>query len=349
MSSTPEIQLILGNSNKRFSGVTSTMLQVLPHQQSLVSLAVLGNSHLPPSVKSITYKELITLCKKPLKNGQSRVFHARRNDEMIQALVAKYLFKAKLKIVFTSTAQRQHSKFTRWLMAKMDGIISTCSAANSYLEKPADIIIPHGIDTNRYTPATNRADAWNNLGFTGSKGIGIFGRIRPSKGIDTFVEALLPVLKKDPQLTAIICGETTPKFQIFEDSLREKIAAANLADRFLFIGKQPFDRLPSLFRAMSCVVAASRNEGFGLTVLEAMASATPVVATEAGAWKEIVQNGENGFCVPCAAPQEMSDAIERLFTSDVERLGKQARKMIIDEYTTEQEAKRLCDYLISLA
>ena len=94
------IELILGNSNKRFSGVTSTMLQVLHQQQAMIPLAVLGDHFLPPHIKSISFFTLLQHCRSPLSNGRVRVFHARRNNEMIQALILKRVFQAKIKIVF---------------------------------------------------------------------------------------------------------------------------------------------------------------------------------------------------------------------------------------------------------
>ncbi|NNL56262.1 MAG: glycosyltransferase family 1 protein, partial [Pseudomonadales bacterium] len=114
------IQLLLGNSNRRFSGVTSTMLQVLPCQAELAGVAVVGRHHVPPPYTTLNFFDFIRLCRQPLPDGRYRVFHARRNDEMIQALIAKKLFGAKIKIAFTSTAQREHSSFSRWLMQQMD-------------------------------------------------------------------------------------------------------------------------------------------------------------------------------------------------------------------------------------
>ena len=129
-SPTPnEIELILGNSNKRFSGVTSTMLQVLSRQWSLLPVAVLGDHFLPKQATAISFLSLIKHGRSPLADGRFRIFHARRNNEMIQALILKMLFRVKIKIVFTSTAQRHHTGFTRWLIKQMDGIISTCDAA----------------------------------------------------------------------------------------------------------------------------------------------------------------------------------------------------------------------------
>ena len=95
-SPNPATQLILGNSNKRFSGVTSTMLQVLPHQKELMEVAVLGKHHLTDDTQWLTFRQFTKLCKNTLADGAPRIFHARRNDEMIQALIAKKLFGAQM-------------------------------------------------------------------------------------------------------------------------------------------------------------------------------------------------------------------------------------------------------------
>jgi mannosyltransferase len=345
-----ETELILGNSNSRFSGVTSTMLQVLRHQNKRLKVAVLGKHHLPDDVTCVTFAELIKLCKTTLPDGRYRVFHARRNDEVIQALILKKVFGAKIKIVFTSTAQRQHSWITRYLIRQSDAIISTGTAAASYIQGGPDIIIPHGIDLSTYYPSENREQLWQELGFPGKYGIGIFGRVRHQKGVDLLVEAAIPLLKKHPDFTVIICGETTPDHQSFQNDLEEKIQQAGLTDRFQFIGKQPFSELPRLFRAMTIVTALSRNEGFGLTVPEAMASGAAVLASEAGAWKDIVREGIDGHLVPCndlAATQGKLDTMMHRPNQLID-MGKAGRQHVEKHYTVEREAKQLSNFLTSL-
>lgn len=347
----PEAELILGNSNPRFSGVTSTMLQVLKHQQGHMSLVVLGKHNLPEGVPVVTFRELIRLCRNPLADGRPRVFHARRNNEMIQALLLKRVFGAQIKIVFTSTAQRYHSGLTRWLMGQMDAVISTCSAAASYLRTPPDLLVPHGIDLATYFPSTDRQANWDQLGFPGTKGIGIFGRVREQKGVDLLVRAAIPLLKKHAEYTVIVCGETTPDQKLFQEKLISEIKAANLEDRFIFLGKRPFDKIPVLFRSMTIVAALSRNEGFGLTVPEAMASGTAVLASEAGAWKDIVEDGLDGRIVPCGDPAATQEALSEMLESpaQLEEMGRKGRLKIEQNYTIEREAEALCQFFKAIA
>ena len=349
---TDAIEIILGNSNKRFSGVTSTMLQVLPYQQEKVGIAVLGSHHMPTDVPILSFLDFLRLCQKPLSDGRYRVFHARRNDEMIQALVAKKLFGAKIKIAFTSTAQRSHSGFSRWLMRQMDAIISTCNAASSYLiERKPDIIIPHGVDTTTYSPAVSRQSAWKRTGLPGSYGIGAFGRVRHSKGIDILVQASIPLLAKFPDATVIICGECIARDQPFLHKLQEQIKAANLSERFIFLGKRPFTELPALFQSMSIVTALSREEGFGLTPLEAMASGTAVLTSEAGAWQDIIRNGIDGYCVPTDDVEAVKSKLNAML-SDLDathKMGMTGRQHMVEQYTVEQEAEELNHFLKSLS
>jgi len=334
-------KLIIGNSNKRFSGITSTMLQILPYQSKIMPLAVLGKHHLPEGVPSLNYRQLIQVCKSPLPNGKPRIFHARRNDEMIQAIIAKKYFGAKLKIVFTSTAQRHHSRFTRWLMSEMDGIVTTCSATAAYLKQPADIIIPHGIDIALYTPAAALNQATNN-----PLKIGVFGRVRPSKGIDLLIDAAIPVLKDRPNVKLIVCGETTPKYQNFLEEQQHKINTAGVTEQVEFLGKVSFAELPDLYRSMSLVCAVSRNEGYGITPLEAMASGVPVLTSEAGAWLDMVENGVHGYSTPTGDTAAI-EAKLRLMLSDPAKLktmGIAGRQHVEQHYTNEHEAQQLCEF-----
>lgn len=346
----PQFELILGNSNKRFSGVTSTMLQVLAVQQQRVPLVVLGRHHLPEGVPTLGFWSVLRLARQPLVNGRVRVFHARRNDEMIQALLLKYLG-ARIRIVFTSTAQRRKTWLTRFLMRRMDGLLSTCTAAAQYMPIAPDRIIPHGINSEQYTPAADRSALWQLLGLPGRYGIGIFGRVRQQKGVDLLVRAAIKVLPQHPDFSLVVVGGYGADQQAFVDEQQQLLTAAGLAERVVFTGELPFAQVPDYFRAMSIVTALSRNEGFGLTVLEAMSSQAAVIASEAGAWPDIIEDGDNGFLVPAGQWEMVADRLAQLITDTalMARLAKAGRETVLAGYTVEREASALLDYYSEIA
>ena len=340
----PEIlqncEVIIGNANKRFSGVTSTMLQTLAHQKKCVSLCVLGKHHLPEDSASlvVSFSDLARGLKQPLVDGRYRVFHARRNDEMIQALLLKHVFGAKIRILFTSTAQRHHSKFTRWLMSHMDAVISTCQAAANYLKTPPLTLVPHGIDTNIYFPDTepNTADEIH---------VGMFGRVRAQKGCDILVKAAIAVLPNHSNVSVTIVGAIAPDQRDFVEDLKKQVHAAGLQQRITFTGELSFDKIPPLFRSMDLVCALSLNEGFGLTVLEAMSSGAAVLASEAGAWPDIVKPGVHGALVPTADLDATTRALDTLLSdkAKLESMGQAGRETVLKHYKIEQEAAKLCE------
>lgn len=345
-SALAEAELILGNSNPRFSGVTSTMLQVLNVQKELIPLVVLGRHHLPAGVRVVGFWQAARLYWRPLRDGRWRIFHARRNNEMIQALLLRYVFRAKIKIVFTSTAQRHKTWITRWLMRHMDGLLSTCTAAARYMPEPPDLLIPHGIDHQLYYPADDRAAVWRQLALPGRYGIGIFGRVRHQKGVDLLVDAAIIVLPRYPEFVVVVVGEITADQQEFVRSQKEKLREVGLEDRVVFTGELPFEQVPVYFRAMSVITALSRNEGFGLTVLEAMSSGIPVIATEAGAWPDIVDNGNDGFLIPTDDVRALAARLATLMDDEAQRyrMGNKGREKVLANYTIEREAKTLLDY-----
>lgn len=351
-----EIELIIGNSNSNFSGVTSTMLQLLSTQQKLINLRVMGKHHLPDESLSISFWEVAKLCKAPMQDGRFRVFHARRVDEMIQALILKHVFRAKIKIVFSSAAQRHRSGSTLWLTDKMDALLAMCKASASYLHRKPDAIIYHGVKTDVYTPAENKEAAWQALNLLpdtinkGKHGIAILGRVREQKGVHLFVKSCIELLDRYPDYTAVIVGSISSSNESFVKELQAEIDKAGLTERIVFAGEQNFSDIPKIFSALSLVVALSDNEGFGLTILEAMSSGAAVLASEAGAWPEVVRQGEDGYVVPIKNLPEVIDKMDRLL-SDQEQLikmGINGRERVLEHYSVQREAKQLVDFFRSL-
>ncbi len=354
--SNKEIELIIGNSKRNFSGITSTMLQVVSYQKHIIPLRIMGKNNLSDPALAISFWQVVKMCQKPLSNGKFRIFHARRVDEMIQGVLLKYLFGAKIKLVFSSAAQRKRARFTRWLTRRMDAVIAMCKASASYLEHPPSTIIYHGVNTSTYTVSDDKNKAWQTLNLLdstkakGKHGIAILGRVRKQKGVHLFVQSCIDLLKDYPDYTAVIVGGISPQHKQYTQKLRDKIDQAGLSERIIFLGEQNFADIPKIFNSLSLVVALSENEGFGLTILEAMSSGTAVLASEAGAWPEVVRQGIDGYVVPV---NDLSAVKEKMaiLLSDQNKLlqmGLSGRQRVLEHYSVEREAKELTAFLKGL-
>src|SRR5690606_7304022 len=160
------------------------------------------------------------------------IWHVRRNTEMRAALWARDVLRLPIKIVFTSAAQRRHSALPRWLISRMDAVIATTERAAEFVPH-VRAVVPHGVDCGLYRPAKDRAAAWAATGYPGQRGIATIGRIRPEKGTDRFVEAMLHLLPDQPGTTALVLGRAGRSDAGFLQGLKDQIAAANLAERIL--------------------------------------------------------------------------------------------------------------------
>jgi len=298
------IEVIAPNLKFRLSGVTSTIIQLVPVQALTLGIATLGPG-LPDSLPKMKWWQLSGLLRRPA-SGRRRIWHARRNTEMAAGLALKWLLRSPLKLLFTSAAQRRHQPFTKWLIRRMDAVIATSERSGSYLDVPHTVVM-HGIDLEVFHAPRGKDDEFAASGLPGRFAVGCFGRIREQKGTDLFVQAMVELLPQYPDWTAVIAGRVTAENRTFARMLQDQIDEAGLADRIVFLGEVPDIKV--WFRRLSLYVAPSRNEGFGLTPLEAMASQTPVVASDAGAYAEMVVPGSTGAVVPAGDGKALTAAI----------------------------------------
>ncbi|MCZ2328699.1 glycosyltransferase family 4 protein [Bartonella sp. F02] len=327
--------VIAPHFKRRLSGVTSTIIQLVPLQRKQgVAISTLGPG-LPKNFPALSFKDLFGLWKAPI-GKPFRIWHARRNIEMLCGVFLRDVLRMKLKLVFTSASQRHHKPFTKWLIRRMDKVIATSARTGAYLEVPYEVIM-HGIDLERFSPPKTADDCFSAAGFPGKYAIGCFGRIRYSKGTDLFVDAMIALLPRYPEWTAIIAGRTTEQHCYFEKKLRRKITASDLSDRIIFLGE--ILDTHRWYRRMSLYVAPSREEGFGLTPLEAMASQTAVVASDVGIYEDLVIEG-TGTVVKAGDGSALIEAIEPYF-ADLEKTlkaGEKAYSHVRTHFPLEKEA-----------
>lgn len=335
-----DVDVIAPNFKRRLSGVTSTIIQLVPAQRTLGTRVAAIGPGLPDEVPRARVADLWRLWTLPA-NKPFRIWHARRNVEMLAGVVLRDVLGARLKLLFTSDAQRNHQSFTRWLIRRMDKVVTTNTRSASYLHVPYTMVV-HGVDTSRFTPPNDKRSARTLVGFDPAKRyVGCFGRIRHQKGTDLFVDAMIAILPRRPEWIAVITGRVTIEHDTFAEGLRQKIKQAGLADRVQFMGEVP-DIVP-FYRAIDLYVAPSRNEGFGLTPLEAMACGVPAVTSDAGAYSDMIVKGETGIVVPAGDSGILTTEIGR-YMDDSELLARHAEAALAHvrmNFALEREAAGL--------
>ena len=335
-----EIEVIIPNLKKRYSGGTAVNRTIAPLIGKRCRAVWFGPGR-PEGIGGLSPGGLLRLRFLPPRRRTARVWHARRNTEMLLGLVLKALG-WRLKLIFNSASQRRKSRYTDFLIGRMDAVIATSETSASFLSRRATVI-HHGVDLDTYRPPESRLACFAATGLPGKYGIGTFGRVRRQKGSDLFVEAMCRLLPKYPDFTAVLVGHVSVDNVPFVEKLKQRIAAAGLAERVRFLGELPIEEVPLWYQRISIYVFASRVEGFGLTMLEAMAAGDAVVATRAGAAEMVIADGDTGVLAPIDDVEALAAAIEPLMR-DPERLaalGARGRASVEQGFSRDREVDEI--------
>src|ERR1700722_16393882 len=333
-----DLQLIVPNLHRRYSGVTATNRMVAPKLARMFRAAWLGPDA-PDGIARIGPTELL----KSWRRRDALIWHARRNNEMIIGVLLRALGWP-LKLVFTSAAQRHHTWITRWLIRRMDAIIATNEISASFLKRAATVI-PHGVDTDRYAPPADRAAAFAEAGLPGRFAIGCFGRVRAQKGTDVFVEAMCQLLPRYPDFTALIVGAVAVEQTAFANDLKKRIEAAGLQARIVITGELPIEQVQRWYQRLTIYAFTSRNEGFGLTLIEAMAAGAALVASRAGAAELVVEDGVTGVLTPPGDVDALVAALEPLMRDPAAAaaMGERGRARVLEKFSLDAEARAIAE------
>lgn len=344
-------EVVVTNLHRRYTGVSATVKALVPHQRRLLDLAVwdwgdLGLDAGPGAM--VGPRQLLRWGWTKPQTGRWRIWHARRDHEILIGLLLRSLLRQPWKVVFTSAAPKRPGWWLRQLIRRCDAVIATSPRSAAFLER-CDTVIFHGVDCQAFQPPVDRPAARAEVGLAGQQVIASFGRIRPSKGTDLFVEALIQLLPTHVGWVGVITGLCQPRDQAYLDRLVERIGDAGLADRIRFVGDLQPKEIRRWYQRASICVAASRREGFGLTPLEAMASGCVPVTSEAGAWPWIIRS-EFGLIVETGQIQPLVDGLAGLMADPdhLERMAARARHQAELHHSLTQEVHQIQQLYASL-
>jgi glycosyltransferase involved in cell wall biosynthesis len=190
------------------------------------------------------------------------------------------------------------------------------------------VVIPNGVDTQRFNPDVRGDEIRSRLGVHESKIVLFVSsllRWHKYKGLDVLIEAIALVRKQLPQTKLLVVGGGE-----LETKYRQLAHQLGIGDCVIFAGNVSEDELPKYYASSDMLVLPSkdRSEGFGLTILEANATGKPAVGTTVGGIPSVIQNGYNGLLVPPNRPEALAEAIKTALADEdlLERMGRNGRK-----------------------
>jgi N-acetyl-alpha-D-glucosaminyl L-malate synthase BshA len=191
----------------------------------------------------------------------------------------------------------------KWIFGSTDIII----AVSSHMKA---LLIELGVEAEKIRVIYNGAEAhmWAE---EAEPRVIFIGALVWQKGVDILIEAFKDIKKKFNDISLFIVGDGPERERL--GTLVERLGVGNVEFRGYVADLDP------VFTAKSVFVLPSRQEGFGIALLEAMARGVPVVGSKTGGIPEIIRDGKNGFLFTAGNPTSLADAVIKIFEKEDER------------------------------
>lgn len=197
-------------------------------------------------------------------------------------------------------------------------------------------LIPNPINTEIFSPPFKK-----DSNKRGQFQIVYIGRLEFRKGVHVLVKAIPRILKIIPKTKFIFIGNDCG----MEKLLLEKISQFKCEDNVVFLNQVAREELIEYYYQSDICVIPSLWENFPYVCLEAMACATPILASEAGGLPSLIKNKVNGVLFPAGSSRDLADAAIYLLKDEKlrNRLGKAARKDCEEKYSHKAVYKQAID------
>jgi glycosyltransferase involved in cell wall biosynthesis len=195
-------------------------------------------------------------------------------------------------------------------------------------------IIPNGILVEEFSSVApgSRRVVREELGVgPGDPVVIMVAGLREGKEHDVLIRAASHLVRERPTLKVVIAGDgpTRPRLEQLASSLK-------MSEHVLFIGER--HDVPELLHASDILVLASVAEAMPLSVIEAMAAGTPVVASAVGSVPDIIEDGVNGVLVPPSNTERLAEALARILDDPAaaNQMVEHARNSVLENFTLDR-------------
>lgn len=202
------------------------------------------------------------------------------------------------------------------LASKVDFVISVSGITKqrflawSHLSEGKTFLLPNSIDTERFHPKEKNSSLLRKHGLDGKRVLMTLGRVTSGeryKGFDEVLEVLPDLIEEFPDLAYFIVGGGDDL-----ERLRKKAAMLGLGERVIFAGQVSEDDKGDYYNLADAYLMPGRGEGFGITLLEAMACGLPTLASILDGSREALLDGELGVLVDPRNSEDLKQGIREI-------------------------------------
>jgi glycosyltransferase involved in cell wall biosynthesis len=286
------------------------------------------------------YEFLKAMRKRRIAKPFIQTIHGVLADEYIQS--SKSVF---------PTPRAKVSHFFMWYLSKIEEqsardatLIVTVSKYSSKkivklynVDKRKIRIVPNGVDLEKFKPIEGCEEIKDEIEANNKQCVLFVGRLIPRKGLHFLIEAAKHVVKERKETMFIVIGDGPLKNYLISYSKAQRVS-----DNFVFLGDVHDDMLPKLYNCADVFALPSTQEGQGIALLEAQATAKPVVAFNVSGINEVVLDKETGILVKLDS-HELANAILNLLSNKSlrEKMGLCGRKFVSENFSWDICAQRM--------
>ncbi len=256
-----------------------------------------------------------------IKTQEIDVVHVHWKFDLPLVALAKKLSDRKFLFVHTRQMNmpgKKHDPYHRFIYGQMDGFI----AITRYIENQAHINLP--LDSHKifqvyygYSPPAmverrRIAELKKQFNISGKMVVALVGRLSEYKGQHLLIEAIEKLHKKGMGVQAFIIGPAFEKD--YARKLRQMVIDRDMQEQIRFIDF--YDKPFELMTCFDVLVLTTRNETFGLVLIEAMHAGIAVIGSDAGGVPEIIDHGKSGLLFESWNSDALADAIQKLYEDE---------------------------------
>lgn len=237
-------------------------------------------------------------------------------------------------------------KYIRYMFYKMaDRYVSKSEVITDIFRKseiPMEKVaqIPYSVETSKFAPLDKplKTAMRTKLGLEADSRIILFvGGINSRKGVHILLDAFINLEKKYPDLKLIIAGPTYKYDQNYINKIKDKIVSNSLGNK-IYLTEKNVSNVDEYMQASDIFVLPSSQEGFPISIIEAMSCGLAVIASDIPEIsKAQIINGKDGYVFPVGDVEKLTEKIENLLLdkNEIARVGIEARRKVIENWSAE--------------